>query len=135
MCINILKRLQGGNIMDFTGNINSLFEKLQSFFRTETVVGKPIQVGNVTLVPIISVSFGAGSGSGVGKDNQGNDGSGGGAGAGGKITPSAILVIKNDEVSVIQLNSKGALEKIVDLVPEIVSKINIDKKTEKAETE
>ncbi|MFZ7104830.1 MAG: GerW family sporulation protein [Peptococcaceae bacterium] len=110
--------------MDFTENIHSLFEKLQSFFRTETVVGDPIQVGTITLVPIISVSFGAGSGSGVGKDNKGNDGSGGGAGAGGKITPNAILVIKNDEVSVIQLNSKNSLEKIIDLVPEIMAKVN-----------
>jgi len=121
--------------MNFAENINSLFEKLQSFFRTETVVGNPIQVGNVTLVPIISVSFGAGSGSGVGKDNKGNDGSGGGAGAGGKITPNAILVIKNDEVNVIQLNNKSTLEKIVDLVPEIVAKVNTDKKSESTDTE
>ncbi|MFZ5946293.1 MAG: GerW family sporulation protein [Bacillota bacterium] len=119
--------------MDFSNNINSLFEKLQSFFRTETVVGNPIHVGSITLVPIISVSFGAGSGSGVGKDNKGNDGTGGGAGAGGKITPNAILVIKNDEVSVISLNSKGSLEKIVDLVPEIIAKVQ--KETTKSEDE
>ena len=27
--------------MDFTANINSLFEKLENFFKTETVFGQP----------------------------------------------------------------------------------------------
>ena len=109
--------------MDINSNMNALLEKLEKFFRTETVVGEPMQIGNITLVPIISVSFGFGAGSGSGKDNEGNDGSGGGAGAGGKITPNAILVIKNDEVSVIPLNEKSSLDKIVSMVPEIVNKI------------
>ncbi|MDK2823895.1 MAG: hypothetical protein PWQ67_490 [Clostridia bacterium] len=113
--------------MDFSKSINTLFERLQSFFQTETVVGQPIQVGNVTLVPIISVTFGAGSGSSIGKNNNGNDGSGGGIGAGGKITPNAILVIKNEEVSAIPLNTKGSLDKMIDLVPELIAKFNPEK--------
>jgi len=115
--------------MKFTQNINTLFGKLQTFLRTETIIGDPIQVGNITLVPIISVSFGAGSGSGSDKGHKGNDGAGGGAGAGGKITPNAILVIKNDEVSVIPLNtlnnSKKPFDKILEMVPEIVSKVKV----------
>jgi len=75
------------------------------------------------MVPIITVTFGVGGGEGSGKDNKGNDGSGGGGGAGCKIAPNAILVIKNDELSVIPLTSRGSLEKIVEMVPEILSKV------------
>lgn len=102
---------------------NTLFEKLEKFIRTETVIGEPFQVGSITMVPIITVSFGVGGGEGSGKDNKGNDGSGGGGGVGCKIAPNAILVVKNDELSVIPLTNRGSLEKIVEMVPEILSKV------------
>jgi uncharacterized spore protein YtfJ len=95
-----------------TGNIfNTLFEKLEKFLRSETVVGDPIQIGNITLIPIITVSFGVAGGEGSGKDGKGNDGNGGGGGVGGRISPNAVLVIKNDEVSLVSLAGKGSLEK------------------------
>jgi uncharacterized spore protein YtfJ len=112
--------------MNVEQEIGALFEKLKDFFHTETVIGEAIQVGNVTLIPVISIAFGAGNGSGSGKDAKGNDGSGGGAGAGGRISPTAVIVIKNDEVSVLPLNNRGTLDKLVEMVPEIVSKINKD---------
>jgi uncharacterized spore protein YtfJ len=102
---------------------NAMFEKLEKFVRTETVVGEPIQLGNITLVPIVSVSFGAGAGGGGGKDVKGNDGTGSGGGVGCKITPNAMLVLKNDEVSLLPLNNKGTLEKLVEMVPEIIAKV------------
>ncbi len=102
---------------------DTLFEKLEKFIRTETVVGEPFQVGSITMIPIITVTFGVGGGEGSGKDNKGNDGSGGGGGAGCKISPNAIVVVKNDELSVIPLTSRGSLEKIVEMVPEILSKV------------
>ena len=102
---------------------NTLFEKLENFIKTETVVGDPFQVGNITMVPIISVSFGVGGGEGSGKDDKGNDGLGGGGGVGAKITPNSMLVIKNDEISVVPLTSRGSLEKIAEMVPEIIAKV------------
>ena len=102
---------------------NTLFDKLEKFIRTETVVGEPFQVGSITMVPIITVSFGVGGGEGSGKDNKGNDGSGGGGGVGCKIAPNAILVIKNEELSVVPLTSRGSLEKIAEMVPEILTKV------------
>ncbi|UMZ74382.1 GerW family sporulation protein [Natranaerofaba carboxydovora] len=102
---------------------NNLLEKLEKFVRTETVVGEPIVVGNVTMVPIVSVSLGLGGGEGTGKDDKGNDGTGTGGGAGCKITPNAILVIKDGEFSVFPLTSKGSAERLVDMVPEIIQKV------------
>lgn len=115
--------------MDLTGSINSLFEQLQKFFTTDTVFGEAIQIGNLTLIPVISVAFGAGNGGGSGKDNKGMDGSGGGAGAGGRISPTAVLVIKGDEVSVLPLTGRGSFEKLVEMVPELVAKVSEKKQS------
>ncbi len=68
------------------------------------------------------MSFGLGVGGGSGKDNKGNDGTGGGTGAGGRIAPNSILVIKGDQVSLMALKDRGSLEKIIEMVPEIVNK-------------
>ena len=115
--------------MNMKENLETLFEKLENFFRTETVVGKPMNVGDITIIPIIEVSFGLGTGGGSGKDNKGNDGTGGGTGAGGKITPNSVLVIQGDQVSVMVLKDKGSLAKIVEMVPDIVNKIKKDPDT------
>ncbi|MDD3023192.1 MAG: spore germination protein GerW family protein [Syntrophomonadaceae bacterium] len=109
--------------MDINQNITTLFEQLEKFFKTETVFGEAMQVGNVTLIPVINVSFGAGTGAGNGKDAGGCDGSGGGGGAGGKIAPTAVIVIKNDEVSILPLSNRGSIDKILEMVPELISKI------------
>lgn len=106
---------------------DSLFSNLEKLIKTETVIGEPIVVGEVTLVPIISVMFGCGTGGATEKDNKGIPGNSGGGGGGAKISPNAILVIKKDEVTMLPVKGKGNLESLVNIVPEIVSKINIKK--------
>lgn len=104
--------------------MEKMFDKLDTFLKSETVIGTPLNIGAVTLVPIVTVSFGLAGGLGGGKDTKGNDGSGGGGGVGARISPNAILVIKNDEVSVMPLRNQGSLEKILEMVPELVSKLD-----------
>ncbi len=116
--------------------INAMLEKLEKFIRTETVVGEPIQIGSITLVPIVTVSFGVGAGGGGGKDEKGNDGTGSGGGLGAKIQPNAMLVIKDDQVSVLPLSNKGSFDKLFEMVPEIMAKMDCCKpKSEKEEKE
>lgn len=118
--------------MDFNEKIQSMFDKLENFLRTETVVGNPITVGDVTLIPIIEITFGLGSGGSASKDSKGCDGSGGGVGAGAKITPNAMMVIKGGEVSVLPLKNRDSLEKVLEMVPDILNKFTA-KKEEKRE--
>lgn len=114
-------------------NMETLFDKLENFLRTETVVGKPIEVGEATLVPIISVTFGCGTGAGFGgrdnKDKKNASGEGDGLGAAAKITPDAIVVIKGESVNVLPIKGRSNMDNLLGLVPEILSKI---KKTSKS---
>ena len=109
--------------------LESLFEKLQEFLTSRTIIGKEIQVGDTTLIPVIELTFGMGSGSGGGMDEKKQQGSGEGVGFGAKARPSAVIVIKKDEVQLLPLGKPGALEKIMEKIPDIMDKIP---KTEKA---
>jgi uncharacterized spore protein YtfJ len=100
--------------------LNILFERLEKIICTETVIGEPFQVGSITLIPLITVSLGVGGREGSGKGKKHCSDSDYGV-AGCNISPHAILIIKNEEVSVLPLTEKGSLERIVEMLPEIIS--------------
>lgn len=112
-------------------NITVLFEKLEKFLTSKTVIGESIQVGDATLIPFITTSFGIGSGGGDGTDAKGSKGIGGGSGIGAKISPTAVLVIKGDKIEVLPIKKNAGFEKLIEMVPDIVSKVNCSKKEDK----
>lgn len=88
---------------------------LSKYIDTRTVFGKPFTIGKVTLVPVIRVSFGLGSGGGS---------TSGGGGAGAKLTPLAVIVIKDDEVTVHSLakSQTDRITALTDVLPEAAGK-------------
>lgn len=120
---------------NFKESIDSIFSNFERFIKTETVVGQPIVVGEVTLVPIISVFFGCGAGGGKGSDNKSIDSDGAGGGGGARITPDAIVVIKKGEVSMLPIKSKNNLEALIEMVPEIITKVSMKKEKEEKKSE
>ncbi len=115
--------------------LESMYDRLDNFMKTETVVGEPIEVGDVKIIPIISASFGLGGG--FGEESKETTSGGGGGGVGGKITPDAMLVIKDGNVEMIPVKSKATLEKLIEKVPDLVGKLEDLKgmKEEKKEKE
>ena len=101
--------------------LESMYDRLDNFMKTETVVGEPIIVDDVKIIPIISASFGLGGG--FGEDTKQNASGGGGGGVGGKITPDAMLVVKDGNVEMIPVKSKATLEKLIEKVPDLVGKL------------
>ncbi|HPF21796.1 MAG TPA: spore germination protein GerW family protein [Syntrophomonas sp.] len=114
--------------MDISQQIGVLFSELERIFRTNTVVGEPITAGNVTVIPITSISFGAGNAAAGSQKGKEGDNSGGGAGAGGKITPVAVIVIRDDEVSVLPLGHKNSMESVMAQLPGIISQFKAGRK-------
>lgn len=108
-------------------NISVIFEKLENFLKTKTVVGEPLTIGDTTIVPFIDISFGLGTGGGGGSDEKKGQGTGGGAGSGAKISPTAVLVIKGDTYELLPFKKAGGLERLIDMVPEIVDKVREQK--------
>ncbi len=115
-------------MMDQKDSMEGLLDGLSNLLSTKTVVGEPISLGDVTLVPIVDVMFGFGSGSGSGceapRGGQGGTGSGSGGGGGGRVAPKALVMIKDGEVSVLPLVRGGTVERIIEMVPEVVGKLS-----------
>lgn len=116
---------------DFSENVNALFERLERFFTSKTVVGESIKVGDITLIPLMSLSFGLGAGGGT--DPKSNQGEGGGGGIGAKASPTAVIVIKGGDVQIVSVGAPHGFEKLVEMVPEVVSKVMGEENEEKEE--
>ncbi|MCL2501472.1 MAG: sporulation protein [Defluviitaleaceae bacterium] len=115
-------------------NLHSLFAKMEDFVSTKTVVGEPVVIGDVILVPLVDVSFGMATGMmAANEEAKGRDGGGGGMGA--KMTPSAVVVVVNGTAQLVNIKNQESTSKLIDMIPGILSKLpflaNIfDKKNE-----
>jgi len=114
--------------------IDTILEKLQSFARTETVIGNPVEVGNTTILPVIKVSIGFGAGGGEGTIEDGKEnktpsgGGGGGAGGGGvSIVPVGFIVVDDKGVRFLGMG-KGKYDALFETVPDLLAKFGITKK-------
>ena len=101
----------------FKNTVDSLFSGMSSFLSTRTVVGEPLTVADVTLLPLVDVSFGVGAGAYA----EGNKNKAAG-GIGGKLSPSAILVIGPNGTRIVNVKNQDALTKILDMVPDLADR-------------
>lgn len=114
---------------NFNQTVESLFKGMDSFLTTKTVVGEAIEFQDGTIVlPLVDVSFGVGAGAFSQGDIKRNNG---GGGMGGKIQPSAILVIKDGTTKLVNVKNQDSITKILDMVPDFVSKFTKGKEDEK----
>ncbi len=103
-------------------NVDALVDHLERLISTKTIVGEPITAGDIQIIPIMSASFGYGTGTGEGTEPGKGGGTGSGGGAGGSITPTALILVQGGEAQVYSLGKKGMIDKLAELVPEIISK-------------
>ena len=95
-----------------------LFEDFKEMITTESVVGQPIYLGDAVIVPFVDVSFGFGSG------QTGPEGKSGGEAGGGKLTPTAVLILKGERVELFSIKHAAAtntVDKVLNMVPEVIS--------------
>jgi sporulation protein YtfJ len=100
-------------------------EKLRTVVDSDTIIGKPIEVGDITIIPVSKVSFGlASGGSEFPSKNSNAKMFGGGGGAGASVTPVCFLVVKGNEVKVLNTTeSTSPIEKAIDAVPHVIDKV------------
>lgn len=116
-------------------------DKVREMVDVNTIVGEPIHTPEgVTVIPVSKVSVGfASGGADYATKNANKDGFGGGAGAGVNIDPVAFLIIKSDSVRLLPVAPLpgGPVEKVIDLMPELVDKVTsyIDKRKEEKAAE
>jgi len=103
-------------------HLKSIFSKMEDFVSSKTVVGEAITYGDTILVPLIEVTFFGGSGLTESKENT----EAGGSGLGGRITPVAVIVIVNGTAQLINVKNQESVNKLIDMIPGVLSKFNLD---------
>lgn len=101
----------------FSEVMESLLHGMEGVLSSKTVVGQPQVCGDVTIVPLVDVTLGAGAGSTI-TDRKG----GGGGGFSAKMSPSAVLVIKDGITKVVNIKNQDPVTKAIDLVPDLVNR-------------
>ncbi|MCL2396626.1 MAG: GerW family sporulation protein [Defluviitaleaceae bacterium] len=110
---------------ELNNNISQMFDQLENFVSTKTVVGEPITAGESTLIPLVDVSFGMGGGStGDAGAEKGKNGEKSMSGLGAKIKPSAVLVITDGNVQLVNIKHQDSVNKLIDMIPSITSKFD-----------
>ena len=119
-----------GDIME------AAMDKIRTMVDSNTVVGEPITTPDgVTLIPVSRLSFGFGCGGGdYGKQAPKF---GGASTAGVRVEPVAFLVIKEGVTRVlpVAMPAVGTVDRIIDMVPEVMDRVENFIEKRKAEKE
>ncbi len=108
----------------FHATVASLFQGMEGFLTTKTVVGDAVRFDDGTIIlPLVDVSFGVGAGA-FAQEKKNNAG----GGMGGKIQPSAVLIIKDGQTKLINVKNQDGLTKVLDMVPDFLDRFTGDKK-------
>lgn len=101
----------------FDSTVEALFKGMENFITTKTVVGDAITLDGTVILPLVDVSFGVGAG--ASNDDKKNNG---GGGMGGKMSPSAVLVIKDGVPKLVNIKEQDGITKVLDMVPGLIDK-------------
>lgn len=104
--------------------VKTSLDKVKELSDADTIIGEPIKLDGVTIIPISKVSYGFAAG-GSDLPSKTNSGLfGGGTGGGVTIQPIAFIVVANGDVKLLQINQdKSSTGAIVNLVPELFDKV------------
>lgn len=98
--------------------IDALFKGLEGLASSKTVIGEPIHMEGVTMIPLIEVTAGLASGA-LAKNARQN-----GAGAmSAKVTPIAILMISEGRTRLISVKNQDVFTRILDMIPDAIDRI------------
>ena len=114
----------------FNGVVNSMMKGMETFLSSKTVVGEPAQVGDTTIIPLVDVTFGIGAGASSQEKKNGGAG-----GMTGKMSPSAVLIIKDGHVRLVNIKNQDAVTKVLDMIPDIVDRFTKPKDGEMSDAD
>ena len=104
---------------NFAQVMESLFKGMDAFLSAKTVIGEATKIGDIIILPLVDVSFGVGAGASAGDKKNG-----GGGAMTGKMSPSAVLVIKPDgSTKLVNVKNQDTMTKILDMIPDLVDKV------------
>ncbi len=110
--------------------MDTAMDNLKPLIDSNIIIGKTIKSDSMEIVPITKVTLGFVSGGGeyyselkeIRKETEYPFS--GGCGGGVSVQPIGFLVIKTNSVELIKIDQKGAIEKLIEAIPEVAKFIN-----------
>lgn len=106
--------------------VSTVLEEMRMMSQAESVVGKPIEIGDTRVVPVseLSIGFGSGRGQGQGAHSTASKAQAEGTGAGGmvQINPLGFIVVDPDgraQIQSLKHRRQNVLAKAIDLIPKM----------------
>ena len=104
--------------------VRTSLDKVKELSDADTIIGDPIKLDGVTIIPVSKVSYGFAAGGSDLPSKTSSELFGGGTGGGVTIQPIAFIVVANGDVKLLQINQdKSSTGAIVNLVPELFDKV------------
>lgn len=113
--------------------MQTTMEQIRSMVDVNTVVGTPVcGTHDTTIIPISKVSFGfvAGGGEYTAENQRSravtaeNYPFAGGTGAGVSVQPVGFLVVDEDSVKMLPAQTSGAMERVVEMLPQLLEELS-----------
>lgn len=105
------------NIMDVT------MDKLRAMVDANTIIGDPIVVDGVTLIPVSKVSFGLATGGSDFPSKTQSGIFGGGGGAGVTVSPVAFIAVSDGNVRMMPVyNELSSFDKAMAMAPDVLER-------------
>lgn len=101
----------------FASAVEALFQGMDHFVTTKTVVGDAVKIDDAIILPLVDVTCGMAAGSFADNAKQN-----GGGGMSAKMSPSAILVIQNGSTRLVNIKNQNTVNKMLDMVPDLVNR-------------
>ena len=110
--------------------MDAAMENLKPLIDSNIIIGKTIKSDEMEIIPITKVTLGFVSGGGeyyselkeIRKETEYPFS--GGCGGGVSVQPIGFLVVKNSCVELVKIDQKGAIEKLIEIIPELAKFIN-----------
>ena len=105
--------------------LQDTISKIREMVDVNNVIGEPIVVGDITIIPVSKVSVGFGGGGSDFSSKNGDNPFGGGCGGGVKVSPICFLVVKDGNVRMLSIPepANSTTERIVEMLPDTLDKI------------
>ena len=104
------------------GLLSSIMAELKHIAASETIVGKPVALGDVSVVPVTRLMVGFGVGGGEGGSDEKGQGFGGGGAGGARVEPVGFIVIGENKVSFLP-TKPGTFEGLIEAIPDVLEKV------------
>ena len=107
--------------------LQDTISKIREMVDVNNVIGEPITVDGVTIIPVskVSVGFGGGGSDFARNASAGELPFGGGVGGGVKVNPICFLIVKDGNVRMMPVAAPASTtaDRIVEMVPDTLDKI------------